>query len=221
MDINGGTHGYLNVVEVMSELRYSSGMNEEMSPLCNKLKNVTKVVNGGNFLTNREGPINLSPSEYVEVIPGGSAEIAQSKSSVYDETQTFAGALGYLFREFWASMNALFEDPYRGEDHSTVLYSFKPKQEQGEGNSDFGEINIEGFVQYYQGDYANVSYGSSNIGACGCGPTCFAMVASTILGKQVTPEDAVSWCGNTYYVWGERYFMVIFCSSKRTFSIEL
>lgn len=55
---------------------------------------------------------------------------------------------------------------------------------------------------YLQTDYANVPYGSSNIAACGCGPTSFAMVASYLTGKTITPADAVAWCGNSYYVWG-------------------
>lgn len=55
---------------------------------------------------------------------------------------------------------------------------------------------------YLQTDYANVPYGSSNIAACGCGPTSFAMVASYLTGATITPADAVAWCGNSYYVWG-------------------
>ena len=55
---------------------------------------------------------------------------------------------------------------------------------------------------YLQTDYANVPYGSSNIAACGCGPTSFAMVASSLTGTTITPADAVAWCGNSYYVWG-------------------
>lgn len=55
---------------------------------------------------------------------------------------------------------------------------------------------------YLQTDYANAPYGSSNIAACGCGPTSFAMVASYLTGTTITPADAVAWCGNSYYVWG-------------------
>lgn len=55
---------------------------------------------------------------------------------------------------------------------------------------------------YLQTDYANVPYGSSNIAACGCGPTSFAMVASYLTGTTITPADAVAWCGNSYYVRG-------------------
>ena len=41
---------------------------------------------------------------------------------------------------------------------------------------------------YLQTDYANVPYGSSNIAACGCGPTSFAMVASYLTGTTITPQ---------------------------------
>ena len=66
---------------------------------------------------------------------------------------------------------------------------------------DAEKSSVDG-TQYYQGDYAHVPYGSSTLAACGCGPTCFAMVASDYTGTQITPEDAVAWCGNTYYVSG-------------------
>ena len=57
----------------------------------------------------------------------------------------------------------------------------------------------DGFVYYRQGDY-NYPYGDDTIASSGCGPTCFAMVASTITGRTITPIDAVQWCGNSYYV---------------------
>lgn len=57
-------------------------------------------------------------------------------------------------------------------------------------------------AQYYQTDYSNIPYGDGSIATSGCGPTCFAMIASQITGKQITPADAVAWCGNRYYVKG-------------------
>lgn len=56
-------------------------------------------------------------------------------------------------------------------------------------------------IRYYQDDYADVAYGSSNLAKCGCGPTCFAMVATHLSGETITPPDAVAWCGNAYYAW--------------------
>ncbi|MBQ3264804.1 MAG: C39 family peptidase [Ruminococcus sp.] len=61
-------------------------------------------------------------------------------------------------------------------------------------------INQNGeFVYYDQGDYT-YPYGDDTIAYSGCGPTCFAMVASTLTGRTITPVDAVTWCGNSYYV---------------------
>ena len=52
---------------------------------------------------------------------------------------------------------------------------------------------------YYQTDYAHVPYGDGSIAECGCGPTAFAMVASYLTGRVITPLNAVEWCGNAYY----------------------
>ncbi len=64
--------------------------------------------------------------------------------------------------------------------------------------------------QYYQNDYADVPYGSGSLATCGCGPTAFAMVATRYSGTTITPKDAIAWCGNSYYVSGERNKLVIF-----------
>lgn len=54
------------------------------------------------------------------------------------------------------------------------------------------------FQYYNQLDY-DYPFGDDTIAYSGCGPTCMAMVASTITGRTITPIDAV-WCGNDYYV---------------------
>lgn len=72
---------------------------------------------------------------------------------------------------------------------------------------------------YYQNDYANVSYGSSNIANCGCGPTAFAMVATDYTGKQITPADAVAWCGNAYYVNGAGTAWSYFNAAAKHFNL--
>lgn len=74
-------------------------------------------------------------------------------------------------------------------------------------------------TQYYQNDYAHVPYGSSTLAACGCGPTCFAMVASDYTGTQITPEDAVAWCGNTYYVSGAGTSWSYFAAAANHFNL--
>ena len=58
---------------------------------------------------------------------------------------------------------------------------------------------------YYQYHYKGVQYafGGGDIGTNGCGPTSFAMVATYLLGRTVTPPDVVAWAGaTTYYVPG-------------------
>ncbi len=55
---------------------------------------------------------------------------------------------------------------------------------------------------YYQTDYPNVRYGTGSISACGCAPTCIAMVLSYMTGTNLTPVDIVRWTGNRYYVAG-------------------
>lgn len=55
---------------------------------------------------------------------------------------------------------------------------------------------------YLQTDYKDVLYGDGSIASAGCGPTSFAMVASYLTGRTITPVDAAAWCGNAYYVAG-------------------
>lgn len=55
---------------------------------------------------------------------------------------------------------------------------------------------------YLQTDYKDVRYGDGSISSSGCGPTSFAMVASYLAGRTITPVDAAAWCGNAYYVAG-------------------
>ena len=55
---------------------------------------------------------------------------------------------------------------------------------------------------YLQTDYGNIPYGGGSIASSGCGPTSFAMIASYLTDTTITPADAVSWCGNSYYMPG-------------------
>lgn len=71
---------------------------------------------------------------------------------------------------------------------------------------------------YYQNDYADVSYGDGTIKSSGCGPTCFAMVACDY-GVNITPKDAISWCGNAYYVSGAGTSWAYFAAATRHFNL--
>lgn len=46
------------------------------------------------------------------------------------------------------------------------------------------------FVYYNQNDYEGARYGTSTISSSGCGPTSAAMVLSTLLGEDITPQIA-------------------------------
>lgn len=202
--------GRCNIIEVMSELSNASSDWSVIggTGLLDRLKGVTKVVNGGNMVDNPEGPIGL--------------EGASSQSvSMDSESSTFPGAIGSFFRNIWVAICSLFDNLTLWKWDATVFYTFK-EEEHIIQSTDYqsGGIYVEGFVQYYQDDYANVAYGSSNIAACGCGPTCFAMIASTINQTRITPEDAVRWCGNAYYVWNLGTSWSYFEAAKNYFDLN-
>ena len=76
------------------------------------------------------------------------------------------------------------------------------------------------FYYYDQTDY-DYPYGDDTIAWSGCGPTCFAMVASTIKGRQITPVDAVKWCGNEHYMMGVGTYWSYFPAAADHFGITL
>ncbi|MDD2980950.1 MAG: lysozyme family protein [Hespellia sp.] len=70
---------------------------------------------------------------------------------------------------------------------------------------------------YNQGDYSNISYGGGSIASSGCGPTSFAMIASYLTGTQITPVDAVAWCGDSYYMPGVGTYWSYFAAAASHF----
>ncbi len=70
---------------------------------------------------------------------------------------------------------------------------------------------------YLQTDYGTIPYGGGSIATSGCGPTSFAMVASYLTGKTITPVDAVSWCGNSYYKPGVGTYWSYFAAAASHF----
>lgn len=70
---------------------------------------------------------------------------------------------------------------------------------------------------YLQTDYGNIPYGGGSIASSGCGPTSFAMVASYLTGTTITPADAVSWCGNSYYKPGVGTYWSYFAAAASHF----
>lgn len=59
--------------------------------------------------------------------------------------------------------------------------------------------------QYYQWNYGDYQYGPMTISSAGCGPTSFAMIASYLLDRTITPPDAIKWCGAEYFDDGTDY----------------
>lgn len=105
----------------------------------------------------------------------------------------------YFARYYEIPWTGSYDEEGRKNSLPRYQYAIKWYQRLQSGYS--SSISGGGTV-YYQGDYNNVPYGSGTIGSCGCGPTAFAMVASDYTGRQITPADAVAWCGNTYYSQG-------------------
>ena len=70
---------------------------------------------------------------------------------------------------------------------------------------------------YLQTDYGNIPYGGGSIASSGCGPTSFAMVASYLTGTTITPVDAVSWCGDSYYMPGVGTYWSYFAAAATHF----
>jgi len=69
---------------------------------------------------------------------------------------------------------------------------------------------------YYQWEY-DYPYGDGTIANCGCGPTAYAMVASYVLGTTISPIDAVAWCGDEYYCYGQGTYWSYFQAASDHF----
>ena len=144
-----------------------------------------------------------SIEDFYDLIANGSYYFQAGKFTVTDIGMTYcenADAPGGWIENVLLYMNNM----YRAAGIDTSAYV-------GEG------------VQYYQTEepYASYPYGDSNIKECGCGPTSFAMVASQISGKQITPIDAVSWCGNSYYMAGVGTYHSYFQAAADHFELNV
>ena len=215
-EYNGVVYGHesggkCNIIEVCSELSGSSSNFSAIGPLLNKLTGVTQIANGGSILENPDGPVGLDGNYNYE---DGSSSGGNAGSD--DDASTFNGAMAMIARNLMDAISTAFENNANNRNDSTVSYDIK---NLGRDNNDTSK-SISGFVQYYQGDYSDVSYGDSNIGSCGCGPTAFAMVSSTISKTKITPKDAVEWCGNTYYVLGVGTSWDYFAAAKEHFNLN-
>lgn len=75
-----------------------------------------------------------------------------------------------------------------------------------EGSSSDGSaagMDSDGMPVYYQNDFQN-PLGNVTIAIGGCGPTSFAMVASAITGRNISPVETSAWCEqHGFYVNGQ------------------
>ena len=149
------------------------------------------------------------------------------------------------YNAYWSEEDDQFEEKNSNADFSHSLYTqymSKPTTSDGQymagletrresewtlfqtGYYDvlgewYSSAVLSGGTVYYQNDYADVSYGNNNLARSGCGPTCFAMVASDYTGTSITPRDAVAWCGNTYYVSGAGTSWAYFSAAANYFNL--
>jgi len=49
------------------------------------------------------------------------------------------------------------------------------------------------------GYFGSSAYGKGTVGNCGCGPTSFAMIVSTLTGKSVTPSEMAKWAADNNF----------------------
>ncbi len=84
-----------------------------------------------------------------------------------------------------------------------------------------GTFSLGDFVNYYQGDYSNVKYGSGSIASCGCGPTSMAMVLTYLTGETVDPPATASYAANNgHYVWGQGTAWTFFGAISKKYGVE-
>ena len=85
---------------------------------------------------------------------------------------------------------------------------------------DPGTFTLGDFINYFQGDYSNVRYGSGSIASCGCGPTAMAMVLTYLTGENVKPPETASFAArNGHYVWGAGTAWSFFASIAKKYGI--
>ena len=124
------TDGTCKIIEVCTELPGTSSNNSVMSPLLNKLKDITVIANGGSVFEHPDGPVGLDGAYTYD---DGTSSNANSDAD--DEANTFAGALTMLCRELWMSISVFFENSFSQRNDATVLYDIKNLKGKRSGTS--------------------------------------------------------------------------------------
>ena len=151
-------------------------------------------------------PSGASRYRVYKRINGSWSRLGDTSSNSYTDTDVSAGnTYTYTVRVINYAGTAF----YSGFDPSGFVIAV-----------DGGSSSTDGFYYYDQTDY-NYPYGDDTIAWSGCGPTCFAMVASTLKGRRITPIDAVKWCGNEHYMMGVGTYWSYFPAAADHFGIDL
>ena len=134
----------------------------------------------------------------------------------------------------WSRLGDTSSNSYTDTDVSAgETYTYTVRVINNAGNAFYSGFDPSGFVitvdggdvvgdfYYYDQTQYSYPYGDDTIAWSGCGPTCFAMVASTLKDRRITPVDAVSWCGNKYYMMGVGTYWSYFGAASDHFGITL
>lgn len=150
-------------------------------------------------------PSGASRYRVYKKINGSWSRLGDTSSNSYTDTDVSAGdTYTYTVRVINYAGTAF----YSGFDPSGFIITVSGGEE------------VDGFYYYDQTQY-NYPYGDDTIAWSGCGPTCFAMVASTLKDRRITPVDAVSWCGNKYYMLGVGTYWSYFSAASDHFGITM
>ena len=151
-------------------------------------------------------PNGASRYRVYKKIDGSWSRLGDTSSNSYTDTDVWAGeTYTYTVRV----INNAGTDFYSGFDPDGFVITV-------EGGGD-----TSGDFYYYDQTQYSYPYGDDTIAWSGCGPTCFAMVASTIKDRRITPIDAVSWCGNKYYMMGVGTYWSYFSAASDHFGITM
>lgn len=151
-------------------------------------------------------PNGASRYRVYKKINGSWSRLGDTSYTSYTDTDVWAGeTYTYTVRVINNSGTAF----YSGFDPSGFIITV-------EGSGD-----VAGDFYYYDQNQYSYPYGDDTIAGSGCGPTCFAMVASTLKGRSITPIDAVKWCGNSYYMMGVGTYWSYFGDAADHFGISM
>ncbi len=104
---------------------------------------------------------------------------------------------------------SLSDTPGKGSAQSSCTGAEGVPMPHGANGYDLKDTGPNPLVMYSQnstgtdaavsGYFGATTYGTGNIGDCGCGPTSFATIVTTITGKKVEPPEVAKWAAENGY----------------------